>query len=137
MLGDGHGIEAGHVGGPHPFIGGRVKIDVVDPHSELLDEAEAPAPDSPPGQRRPHGDDHVDGRPAIGQTRFELALADRLDHDPAGKARGPVLGPSRTRRGSRRTAPCRRAPAAAAPAGGRVSRARYPTGESWAPLSSA
>ena len=61
------------------------------PHSELLDEAEAPAPYSPPGQPRPHGDDHVDGRPAIGQTRFELALADYLDHDPAGKTGGPVL----------------------------------------------
>src|SRR5580704_17599189 len=48
-------------------------------------------PDSPPGQRRPQGDDHVDGRPAIGQTRFELALADYLDHNPAGKTGGPVL----------------------------------------------
>jgi hypothetical protein len=49
VLGDGHGIQSGHVGDPHPFAGGRVKVDVVDPHSELLDEAEAPRPDSPAG----------------------------------------------------------------------------------------
>jgi hypothetical protein len=50
VLGDGHGVEAGHVGDPHPFVGGRVKVDVVDPYSELLDEAEAPGPDGPPGE---------------------------------------------------------------------------------------
>ena len=91
MLGDGHGVEAGHVGDPHPFVGGRFKVDVVDPDSKLLDEAEAPRPDRPPGQRRPERDDHVDGRPAIGQTRFELALPDDLDHGAAGKAGRPVL----------------------------------------------
>ena len=41
MLGDGHGVEAGHVGDPHPFVGGHIKVDVVDPNPELLDEAEA------------------------------------------------------------------------------------------------
>ncbi len=49
MLGDGHGVEAGHVGDPHPFVSGRIKVDVVDPDSELLDEAEAPGPDGRPG----------------------------------------------------------------------------------------
>ena len=52
MLGDGHGVEAGHVGDPHPFVGGRIKVDVVDPDPELLDEAEAAGSDGPPGQRR-------------------------------------------------------------------------------------
>ena len=51
MLGDGHGVEAGHIGDPHPFVGGRIKVDVVDPDSELLDEAEAPGPYGLPGQR--------------------------------------------------------------------------------------
>ena len=49
MLGDGHGIQAGHIGDPHPFVGGRIQIDVVDPDSKLLDEAKAPDPNSPPG----------------------------------------------------------------------------------------
>jgi hypothetical protein len=96
VLGDRHGVEAGHAGDPHPFIGGRIKVDVVDPDSELLDEAEAPGPDGPPRQRGPQGDDHVDGRPAIGQTGFELPRADHLDHGAAGQAGGPVprhLGP--------------------------------------------
>ena len=91
MLGDGHGVEAGHVGDPHPLVGRRIKVDVVDPDSELLDKAEAPGPDGPPGQRRPQRNDHVDGRPATDQTRFELALAEYLDHDAAGQASGPVL----------------------------------------------
>ena len=91
VLGDGHGIEAWHVGDPHPFVGGRIKVDVVDPHSELLDEAEAPRPDGPPGQRRPHRDDHVDGRPAIDQPRFESALPDDLDHGAIGDVGRPVL----------------------------------------------
>jgi hypothetical protein len=65
VLGDGHRAEAGHVGDPHSFVSGHVKVDVVDPDPELLDEAEAPRPDGPPGQRRPQRDDHVDGRPAI------------------------------------------------------------------------
>jgi len=91
MLSDGHRVEAGHVGNPHPFVGGRIKVDVVDPDSELLDEAEAPGPDGPPGQRRPQRDDHVDGRPATDQTLFELALADHLDHGAVGKPGGPVL----------------------------------------------
>jgi hypothetical protein len=91
VLGYGHGVEAGHVGDPHPFVGGRVKVDVVDPHSELLDEAKAPGPDGPPGQGRPQRNDHVDGRPAIDQTRFEPALARHLDHDAAGKTGRPVL----------------------------------------------
>jgi hypothetical protein len=43
VLGDGHGVEAGHVRDPHPFVGGRFKVDVVDANSKLLDEAEAPA----------------------------------------------------------------------------------------------
>jgi hypothetical protein len=97
VLGDGHGVEARHVGDPHPFVGGRIKVDVVDPDSELLDEAEAPGPDGPSGQRRPQRDDHVDGRSAVDQTRFELALADDLDHGAADKIAGPVLrhlGPS-------------------------------------------
>jgi hypothetical protein len=97
VLGDRNGVEAGHVGDPYPFAGGRIKVDVVDPDSELLDEAEAPGPDSAPGQRRPHRDDYIDGRPAIDQTRFELALADHLDHGAADKTGGPVLrhlGPS-------------------------------------------
>jgi len=91
VLGDGHGVEAGHIGDPHPFVGGRIKVDVVDPDSELLDEAEAPGPDSPPGQRRPQRDDHVDGRAAIDQTPFELALADHLNHGSAHKTGRPVL----------------------------------------------
>ena len=97
MLGDGHGVQAGHVGDPHPYVGVRIKVDVVDPDSELLDQAEAPGPDGPPGQRRPQRDDHVDGRPATDQTRFELALADHLDHGASDKIGGPVLrhlGPS-------------------------------------------
>ena len=49
MFGDGHGVEARHVGDPHPFVGGRVKVDVVDAGSELLDEAEAPRPIARPG----------------------------------------------------------------------------------------
>ena len=49
MLGDGHGVEAGHVRDPHPFVGGRINVDVVDANSKLLDEAEAPGPDRPPG----------------------------------------------------------------------------------------
>ncbi len=84
MLGDGHGVEAGHVGDPHPFVGGHFKVDVVDANSKLLDEAEAPRPDRPPGQRRPERDDYVDGRPVISQTRFELALPDDFDHGAAG-----------------------------------------------------
>ena len=91
MLGDGHGVEAGHIGDPHPFVGGRIKVDVVDPDSELLDEAEAPGPDSPPGQRRPQRDHHVDGRAAIDQTPFELALADHLNHGTAHKTGRPVI----------------------------------------------
>ena len=71
VLGDGHRVEAGHVGDPHPGGGGRVQVDVVDSDSELLDEPEAPRPDSRAGQRRPHRDDHVHGRPAIDQPRFE------------------------------------------------------------------
>lgn len=51
MLGDGHCVEAGHVRDPHPFVGGRLKVDVVDPYPELLDEAEATRLDGPPGQR--------------------------------------------------------------------------------------
>lgn len=97
MLSDGNSVEAGHIGDPHPFVGGRIKVDVVDPDSELLDEAEAPSPNGPPGQRRPHRDDYVDDWPAIDQTRFELALADHLDHGAAHKTGGPVLrhlGPS-------------------------------------------
>jgi hypothetical protein len=96
VLGDGHGVEAGHVGDPYPLVGGRIQVDVVDPDSELLDEAEAPGPDGAPGQRRPQRDDHVNGRPAIAQTRFELALADHLDHGAADETGGPVprhLGP--------------------------------------------
>ena len=67
-----------------------MNVDVVDPDCEL-DEAEAPGPKGPPGQRRPQRDDHVDGRPATDQARFELALPDHLDHGAAGKAGGPVL----------------------------------------------
>jgi hypothetical protein len=33
-------LRALDVGDPHPFVGGRIKVDVVDPDSELLDEAE-------------------------------------------------------------------------------------------------
>ena len=51
MLGDGYGVQAGHVGDPYPFGGGRIKVDVVDPDSELLDETEAAGPDRPAGQR--------------------------------------------------------------------------------------
>ena len=91
MLGDGHGVEAGHVGDPHPFVGGRLQIDVVDANSKLLDEAEAPCPDGPPGQRRPERDDDVDGRPGVGQPRFKLALSDDFNHGTAGKAGRPVL----------------------------------------------
>jgi len=74
-----------------PFVGSRVKVDVVDPDSELLDEAEAPGPDGPSWQRGPQRDDHVNGRPAIGQTGFKLPLADHLDHGAASKAGGPVF----------------------------------------------
>lgn len=91
MLGDGHSVEASHVGDPYPFVGGRIKVDVVDPDSELLDEAEAPRPYCPLGQRRPQRDDHVDGRPATEQARFELALPDDLDDGTAGKGVRPVL----------------------------------------------
>ena len=60
-------------------------------------EVVARRPDGPPGHRRPERHDHVDGRPAIDQARFELALPDDLDHDAAGKAGRAVLrhlGPS-------------------------------------------
>jgi len=62
VVGDGRGVEDGHAGDPHPFVGGRMNVDVVDPDCEL-DEAEAPGPKGPPGQRRPQRDDHVDGGP--------------------------------------------------------------------------
>jgi hypothetical protein len=91
VLGDGHGVEPGHIGHPHTFVRGRVKVHVVDPDSELLDEAEVPRPDRRPGQQRPERDDHVDGRPPIDQARFELTLPDDLDHEAAGKAGGPEL----------------------------------------------
>jgi hypothetical protein len=51
VLGDRHGVEAGHVGDPHPFVGGRLEVDVVDSDPELLDEAEATRLDGPPRQR--------------------------------------------------------------------------------------
>jgi hypothetical protein len=92
MLGDGHRVQAGHVGDPHPFAGGRIKVDVVDPDSELLDEPEAPRPDSPAAQWRSHRDDHVNGRPGINQPRFEPALADDLDHNAISNAGRPVQG---------------------------------------------
>ena len=91
MLGDGHGVEAGHVRDPHPFVGGRFKVDVVDANSKLLNEAEAPRSDGLPGQRRPERDDDVDGRPAVSQTRFELALPDDFDYGAARNAGRPVL----------------------------------------------
>jgi hypothetical protein len=52
VLGDGRGVEAGQVGDPHPFVGGRLKVDVIDPDPELLDEAEAARLDGPPALRR-------------------------------------------------------------------------------------
>jgi hypothetical protein len=91
VFGDGHGVQAGHVGDPHHFVGGRTKVDVVDTDPELLDEAEAPGPDRPSRQRRPERDDHVDLRPAADQARFELALPDDLDHDSLGNGGRPVL----------------------------------------------
>ena len=110
MLGDGHRVEARHVGHPHPCAGGCVKVDVVDPDSELLDEPEAPRPDSPAGQRRPHRDDHVNGRPAIDQPRFEPGPA-RRPRSRRDQQRGKAsAAASPTRRDSRRTAPCRQAP---------------------------
>ena len=80
-----------------PSSAAASKVDVVDPDSELLDEAEAARADCPPGQLRPQWDDHVDGRAAIDQARFELALPDDLDYETPGKAGRPVLrhlGPS-------------------------------------------
>jgi hypothetical protein len=84
-------LRALDVGDPHPFVGGRIKVDVVDPDSELLDEAEHPGQDGPPRQGRPQRDDDVHVRPTIDQALFELALADDLDHDSARKAGKPVL----------------------------------------------
>src|SRR6476619_6213663 len=75
----------------YPFVFGHIQIDVLDPDSELLDETEAPGPDCWPWQRRPQRDHHVDGRPAIDQVGFELALTDDLDHGPAGETGRPVL----------------------------------------------
>jgi len=107
VLGDGTALEPGMFA-TIPLVAAAFKVDVVDADSKLLDEPKLPASIAARGSgdragrlRRP--------RPAMGQTPSS-GPADDLDY--ARQQRNPAsAAASRTRRDSRKTAPCRPSPA--------------------------